>query len=219
MMPVMATSWWDSKSPHWQRSAVLLGVAGLVVAGIGVWLTWIALNRSEGATQSGDRISATSSFDGPIVKIEGSLGLANVTAGDTLYSVDGLQAAEGDVVKVQIMYNNLELDDSGLFAESLGVKLNLFETEGGTELVARVFAANANTVEMSTTVRIGNGLRLDQILNSVVWQHNVGSKGNVRIVDDKISDSVIGDGLVLGDVPPLYEFAGSVTVLVRVVAE
>lgn len=159
------------------------------------------------------------SFAATTVSIEGSLGVANVTAGDTNYA-HSVNASYDQVVKLQVYYHNRENPDSGKIAQNLRVKIAMPTTAGKTQVAkATINADNSNTVTDSVTVNLNRSdATLDYIPGSAVWRHNVGTNDNVKIVDTQVSDAIVtsGQGLVLEDEKPCYNFAATVTVLARV---
>jgi len=153
------------------------------------------------------------------VKLESSLGVANVTKGDTKYA-HSVNAAYDEVVKLQVYYHNTENPDSGKIAKDLTVKINIPSAAGTTQTVSsKVSATNANTVNSTATVNLANSdAYLQYIPGSAVWKHNTGTNTNIHYVETKISDNVVtaGQGLRLEDEKPCYNFAATVTVLARV---
>jgi hypothetical protein len=65
-------------------------------------------------------------------------------------------------------------------------------------------------------VQIPEGSRLAYLPGSAVWRHNVGTADEAKWVETPISDDVMGEGYSVGDVLPMYEFAGTVTVQFRI---
>ena len=160
------------------------------------------------------------SFAAETVKLEGSLGVANVTAGDTAYK-QSVNAGYDQVVKMQVYYHNTELPDSGKIANDLTVKINVPTGAGTTQTVtSKISAANAsNTVNSTATIKLDNTQEyLQYIPGSAVWRHNTGTNEHVTYTEQKISDAVVtnGAGLRLEDEKPCYNFAATVTVLARV---
>lgn len=154
-----------------------------------------------------------------MVKIEGSMGVANVTAGDTTYA-HSVNATYNQVVKLQVYYHNTELPDSGKNAENLHVKINIPTTAGKVQKqTATISADNSNTVTDATTVNLDRSdAYLRYIPGSAVWRHNTGTNDNVKEVNTTISDNVVtsGTGVVLENEKPCYNFSATVTVLARV---
>lgn len=158
-------------------------------------------------------------FAASTVTIEGSLGVANVTAGDTNYA-HSVNASYDQVVKLQVYYHNRENPGSGLVAQNLRVKIAMPTGAGQTQTAtATISADNSNTVTGSATVNLDRAdATLDYVPGSAVWRHNVGTNDNVKIVDTQLSDAIVtsGQGLVLEDEKPCFNFAATVTVLARV---
>ncbi|MDO8336082.1 MAG: DUF11 domain-containing protein [Candidatus Saccharibacteria bacterium] len=153
------------------------------------------------------------------VKLEGSLGVANVTRGDTKYA-RSVNASYDQVVKLQVYYHNTENPNSGKVAKNLTVKINIPKAAGKTQTVSsKISASNANTVKSTATVKLDKSdAYLQYIPGSAVWKHNTGTNQKVKYVETKISDNVVnaGQGLRLEDEKPCYNFAATVTVLARV---
>lgn len=153
------------------------------------------------------------------ISLEGSLGVANVTAGDTRYE-DSVNASYDEVVKLQVYYHNQENPDSGKVANDLRVKINIPSQAGKVQKVdSTISAENANTVKDNVTVNLDrDDAYLEYIPGSAVWKHNSGTNENVNIVEQKISDEVVygGAGLVIEDAQPCFNFEATVTVLARV---
>lgn len=159
------------------------------------------------------------SFAADTVKLEGTFGVANVTAGDTQYKKE-VNASYDQVVKYQVYYHNTEDENSGKIAQNLRVKIALPTAPGQTQVAtATISADNANTVQNQATVHLDRAdAYLEYIPGSAVWKHNKGTNENPQIVEEKISDAVVtnGQGLVLENAKPCFNFAATVTVLARV---
>lgn len=155
------------------------------------------------------------------VKLESSLGVANVTAGDTQYK-QSVNATYDQVVKLQVYYHNTELPESGKVAENLKVNINVPTAAGTTQRVtSTVSADNANSVTSTATINLNRAdAYLQYIPGSAVWKHNVGGRAAAeqQIKEDIVSDNVVlsSGGLVLENQKPCYEYAATLTVLVRV---
>jgi uncharacterized repeat protein (TIGR01451 family)/LPXTG-motif cell wall-anchored protein len=153
------------------------------------------------------------------VKIEGSMGAANVTAGNTTYA-HSVNASYNQVVKLQVYYHNTELPDSGKIAQNLRVKINIPTSAGKVQTqTATISADNSNTVTDATTVNLDRSdAYLQYIPGSAVWRHNTGTNANIKETDTVLSDSIVnsGTGLVLENEQPCYNFSATVTVLARV---
>lgn len=83
----------------------------------------------------------------------------------------------------------------------------------------KISADNSNTITDSSTVHLDRGdAYLQYIPGSAVWKHNTGTNSHLNIVETKVSDNVVygGQGLVLENEKPCYNFAATVTVLARV---
>ncbi|MDB5166445.1 MAG: exported protein of unknown function [Candidatus Saccharibacteria bacterium] len=153
------------------------------------------------------------------VTIEGSMGVANVTAGDTQYQ-HNVNASYNQVVKLQVYYHNRENPDSGKIAENVRVKIDIPTTAGKTQTqTATISSDNSNTVTSQTTVNLDRSdAYLQYIPGTAVWRHNTGTNDNLNIVNTTVSDAIVtsGQGLVLEDEKPCYNFAATVTVMARV---
>jgi uncharacterized repeat protein (TIGR01451 family) len=159
------------------------------------------------------------SFAADTVKLESSLGVANVTAGDTTFK-PAVAASYDQVVKLQVYYHNTELPDSGKVAQNVRVKINIPTGSGTTQNVtSAVSADNASTINSTATINLNRAdAYLQYIPGSAVWKHNTGSNTNINYVETKISDDVVssGAGLRLEDEQPCFNFSATVTVLARV---
>lgn len=153
------------------------------------------------------------------VSIEGTMGVANKTAGDTTYS-KSINAKYNDVVKVEVYYHNRELPDSGKIAQNLRVKINIPSTPGTAQTqTATISGDNTNTVTATTSVTLDRAdAYLQYLPGSAVWRHNTGTNDAPNWVDTVISDGVVtsGTGVVLENEKPCYNFSATVTVLARV---
>jgi uncharacterized repeat protein (TIGR01451 family) len=154
-----------------------------------------------------------------LVTLEGAIGVANVTKGDTLYK-PSVNATYVQVVKVEVYYHNRENADSNLVAKNVTVKINMPTAAGKTQTISETTKGdNTNTVSESATVNLDRAdASLQYIPGSAVWKHNVGTNSNIQIREDKISDAIVttGQGLKLEDEQPCYNFAATVTVMARV---
>lgn len=154
------------------------------------------------------------------VHMEGSLGVANVTAGDTTYK-PSVNATYDQVVKLQVYYHNTENPDSGKIAENVTVKINIPTGAGKVQNVtSRISSDNSNTVTSTATVNLDKtNAYLQYIPGSAVWKHNTGTNDNPTYVETKISDAVVtsGQGLRIENEKPCFNFAATVTVLARVI--
>lgn len=149
------------------------------------------------------------------VLLEGSLGVANVTAGDTKYVV-GVAADTGQVLKFQVYFNNLEPDDSNKVARDVTVRLALSGTAPEFRMNMTVKGGNTAEVDSSAIVEVPAAMTLTYLRGSAVWRHNTGSSDSPHWVDTPISDDVMGSGYNVGDVQPHFTTAGTVSVLMRV---
>ena len=153
------------------------------------------------------------------VTIEGNMGVANKTAGDTTYS-SSVNASYNDVVKIEVYYHNRELPDSGKIAQNVRMKIDIPSTPGIHQTqTATISGDNTNTVTKTTSVTLNRSdAYLQYLPGSAVWRHNIGTNDSPNWVDTVISDNVVmgGSGLVLENEQPCYNFSATVTVLARV---
>ena len=160
-----------------------------------------------------------SSISAAAVQIEGSMGVANVTAGNTTYA-PAVNATYDQVVKFQVYYHNMENPDSNKIAENLRVKIAIPNQAGATQTArATISGDNTNVVNAESTVNINRAdATLEYIPGSAVWRHNVGTNDSPNYVESVISDAVVtsGQGLVLENEKPCFNFAATVTVMARV---
>ncbi len=149
--------------------------------------------------------------------LEGSIGVANQTTGETTYK-PSTSAKYDEVVKFSVYYHNRELPDSNRVANDVKIKIN-FPTAAGTNQVvkATIAGTNTNTVTDTASVTLNRSdARLEFIPGSTYWKHNTGSRSNPTIVTTHIADSVILNGAVIEDVKPCHEYEATVTFMARV---
>jgi len=159
------------------------------------------------------------SFAAETVTIEGTMGVANVTAGNTQYKKT-VNASNDQVVKYQVYYHNREASISNKIAQNLNVKINLPTTAGKTQqATATIKADNSNAVTDSTTVNLDRAdAYLQYIPGSVVWRHNISTNNAPKYVETKLSDAVVtsSQGATLENAKPCCNSTATVTVLARV---
>lgn len=152
------------------------------------------------------------------VRLESELTVANVNKNEA-YSKQ-TSATDGEVVKIQVWYHNMENADSNLVASNLKVKINLPSTPGKVQTVtSTVSADNANTVTDTAKVNLPvDAAYLTYIPGSAKWRHNVGDNTNVNYQTTSISDDVVNNaaGVNLGDEKPCFNFESTVTILAKV---
>jgi uncharacterized repeat protein (TIGR01451 family) len=158
---------------------------------------------------------------GTSVKMETSLGAANVTAGDASYKSE-VAAASGQVVKVQLSYKNTEKPTDDNKAKNTRVKITLPANVGtGQTVTASLKADNSDQNTSQATVKIDqeNG-RLQYIPGSAVWKHNTGSREKPTVAETRLNDEVVlgAQGFVLEDTQAGDEYTATVTILARVSA-
>lgn len=155
----------------------------------------------------------------PTVRLDGTMGIANVTRGDTTYR-ESVAASYDEVVKVQMYYHNRENPDSGRIANDLRLKFEVPATAGGTQTIRGTLSSpDANTVTDTVSVNLDRAdAYLEFIPGTAKWKHNAGTNENVNIVETTLSDEIVygGTGLVLEDAKPCFNFDATVTILVRV---
>ncbi len=151
------------------------------------------------------------------VVMEGSIGVANQTKGEKTYEAS-TKAGYDDVVKFQVFYHNRELPTSGRVAKNFRIKINMPTTAGTNQVVKVTMKGdNTNTITDTAVVALNRSdARLDFIPGSTYWKHNAGTRTNMKIVTQKIGDSVILGGGVVENVQPCHEFEATVTFMARV---
>ncbi len=199
---------------------IVLGACAFVLTASAVFVPLAAVNATDNT-----------------VAIEGSVNVANVTAGDTQYQKN-VNAMVDDVVKVQVWYHNREEPDSGLVANNLSVAMGLPTAAGTAQTIgATISSDNSNTVTDSANVNLSVGdASLQYIPGSAKWRHNKGADDgrtecqtginpipdndpNGCYVTEGISDSIqTGTPVVLENLQPCFAHEATVTVLMRVVA-
>jgi uncharacterized repeat protein (TIGR01451 family) len=147
------------------------------------------------------------------VTIAATTGVANVTAGDTQYS-SSVNAAYGQVVKVQVSYDNTEAPGSNLVANNVNVKINIPQTPGLTQnITTTTGGSNTNTVNGKVTVNLGDPTSYLQYLPGSGVAKVTAVNGTIS--EFSISDSVaLGSGYNINNGNPCQ--SASVTVLARV---
>ncbi len=151
------------------------------------------------------------------VLMEGSIGVANQTTGETTYKTS-TNAKYDEVVKFSVYYHNRELPESNRVAENFKIKIDM-PTAAGTNQVVKVTMKgdNTNTITDTATVNLNRAdANLEFIPGSVYWKHNVGTRTDQNLVTQQINDSIILSGAVIEDVKPCHEFEATVTFMARV---
>ena len=160
---------------------------------------------------------ATSAQDS--VKLEGSMGVANVTANGDKYEPT-VNATYDQVVKIQVYYHNQEDPTSNKIANNVRMKIAMPSQAGKAQTASMtVKGDNTNEVKDQVTVNLDReDATLQYIPGSAVWKHNTGSREAPTYQETKISDDVVlgAQGLVLENQKPCYEYSATVTVLARV---
>lgn len=152
------------------------------------------------------------------VLLEGSIGVANQTTGETTYK-ESTNASYDQVVKFQVFYHNRELADSGRVAKNFKIKVDM-PTQPGTNQTVKVTMGgdNTNTITDTATVVLNRSdAHLEFIPGSTYWKHNVGTRQNIQYQTTNIPDSTILEGKVLeSNLQPCHEFEATVTFMARV---
>jgi uncharacterized repeat protein (TIGR01451 family) len=155
------------------------------------------------------------------VKLQGSLGVANVTAGNKDYSSE-TSADYNQVVKLQVFYKNISESSDSNTANSLRVKIAMPADTGKEQTVSSsVKADNSDEVKAQVKVKLsGENARLQYIPGSAVWKHNTGTSTAPSITETKLSDAVAlsTQGLAIEDLKPGDAYGATITVLARVLA-
>lgn len=154
-------------------------------------------------------------------KLGGSLGVANLTAGDTEYQ-QSVNASQGQAVMVRLYYVNQEAADSNKAAQAVRAKITMPAGAGKVQTVkSSVKGTNTDANEHQVTV---NADRDDAVLQYIpgtaVWKHNTGSADAVKVVETKLSDELVtgAQGVALEDVKPGEAFAGTISIQARLVS-
>lgn len=154
------------------------------------------------------------------VRLESTIGVANVTAGDTDYS-QAVNAKTNEVVKVQVYYRNTEDAASDKIAQNVRMKIDVPTAAGKAQTVkASVKGDNTNTVDEQVSVNLdSDNASLQYIPGTATWKHNTGTNEATNYVEEKVSDEVVSgaQGLVLENTKP-GNFSATVTILARVMA-
>jgi len=157
---------------------------------------------------------------GTAVKLESSLGAANVTAGNTAYAGE-VAATNDQVVKLQVFYKNVEKPADDNAANNLRMKVTLPADAGKDQVVhSSVKADNSEEATGQATVKLDQeNARLQYIPGSAVWRHNTSDNDAPVIAETKLSDEIVlgAQGLVLENTKAGDPHAATVTVLVRVI--
>lgn len=154
------------------------------------------------------------------VHIESTMGVANVTAGDTDY-VPSVNAKTNEVVKVQVYYRNTEDAASNKTAQQVRMKLDVPTAAGKAQTIkASVKGDNTNAVSEQVTVNVDSDTaNLQYIPGTATWKHNTGTNDAANFIEEKVSDDIVSgaQGIVLEDTKP-GNFSATVTILARVMA-
>lgn len=153
------------------------------------------------------------------VRIESTVDVRNTTT-NTPYAAS-TSAKVDEVIAVQVWYHNMEEADSNKVADNVKVKIDLPSAPGKTQTIkSTVGGTNTNTVIDTATVNLSIAqANLEYIPGSAQWRHNAGTNANPNYVTQSISDAVVtGNGVVVEDAKPCFNFEATVTILVRVKA-
>lgn len=151
------------------------------------------------------------------VLMEGSIGVANQTAGETRYK-ESTNAKYDEVVKFQVYYHNRELANSGRVAEDFKIKIDM-PTQAGKSQTVKVTMGGSNTNKVTDTATVNldrADAKIEYIPGSAYWKHNVGTRENIQLKTEKIADSIILNGTKIENVKPCHEFEATVTFMARV---
>lgn len=155
------------------------------------------------------------------VKIDSTIGVANVTGNDKSYA-QAVNAKYNEVVKVQVYYHNAEDAASNKTAQQVRIKVDVPTAAGKAQAVkATVKGDNTNVIDEQVAVNLErDDASLQYIPGSAVWRHNTGTNAAPKFTEEKVSDEVASgaQGLVLENQKPGDNYAASVTVLARVMA-
>lgn len=151
------------------------------------------------------------------VLMEGSMGVANQTKGETTYK-ESTNAAYDEVVKFQVYYHNRELADSARVANNFKIKIDMPQTAGTNQVVKVTMSGDGTNVitDTATVVLDRADAQLEYIPGSAYWKHNKGTRTNINLVTEQIADNIILQGQKLEDVQPCFEYEATVTFMARV---
>lgn len=155
------------------------------------------------------------------VKLDGTLGVANVTSGNKEYA-QTTTAKYNEVVKIQVSYRNNEKAASSKTAQKVKVKIDIPATASRSHSIkSSTKGDNTNAVDGQVTVNADNeAATLQYIPGSAVWRHN--SAGNstepAKYIEQKLTDELVSsaDGLVIDNQKAGEKYASTVSVLARV---
>jgi len=148
------------------------------------------------------------------VSISATTEVANVTRGDTTYG-SSVSASYSQVVKVQVIYDNLEAPNSGKVANNVHVKINIPTGTGVKQVItSRTGGDNTNVVNGQATVNLDRADAYLQYLPGSAVAKVTDVSGH--ITEGVVSDSVVTgtDGFAINNGHPCQ--AASITVMARV---
>ncbi len=154
------------------------------------------------------------------VQIESRVNVRNTTT-NTNYA-KATSAKVDDVVAVEVWYHNREDANSGKIANNLKVKIDVPSAAGASQTItSHVSAANSNSVTDTAKVNLSlASANLEYIPGSAQWRHNIGTNASPKWVTTKLGtagDAIVnGNGMVLENEKPCFNFEATVTILVRV---
>lgn len=161
--------------------------------------------------------SASSSSDTAAPNgLTAQMGVANVSAGAKDYGVT-TAAAVDDVIKIQVRFEN----QSDAAIPDLWLRLAIPpEAAAKPRLEARL-GAGGESVGLASPVTLSlTSARLQLILGSVKWRHNTAPEGEPPTYETtSLGDDVVFRNTAIENLPPGPDHAGTVTALVRVVAD
>lgn len=126
------------------------------------------------------------------VAIEGSVRVANVTAGNTDYK-ETANAGYDQVVKLQVYYVNTAAADSDDVANNVRVKIAMPGQAGIKQAInTTIKGTNTNEIKDQAVLTLDNEQAIVQYIpGTAVWKHNTGTAEAPTIEETKISDEVV----------------------------
>jgi hypothetical protein len=143
-----------------------------------------------------------------------------VTTGDDQYRRDSVTADIGDQLAVQVWYYNRENVDSGIFAESLLVRVEPpIGRHGPDHISATVAGRNTNQVGLRISVIIPENASIDYVPGSTTWRHNPSaSDEEAKYVTEVVDDKIVDTGVILEDAGPCLNCEASLRLYFNVVS-
>jgi hypothetical protein len=175
--------------------------------------TCVNTNQCEGA----DHVVFDSFTNNPVVGDErpffsGSLNGAAVQ--------DRIKVQDGDTVVLRAyVHNNADPNKTGVagsVARNVTMKVIVPSvSQKDQNLVSFISASNATPGTINDTMSLygDNDFTLEYVAGSTNFEHKT---DGVNVVNDKISDSIVGSGASLGDMLGCFQYSGYVTLSVKV---